>query len=90
MAGNRLSNWVDSSTGALTQNYKDTSVKASNSVTQSNFAGTKEWKGGSKQIANFAGSTVCHGQGNQASRPGRHPEGVKGGNSDFPRGSYSD
>ena len=76
--------------GALTQNYKDTSIKANNSTNQSNFAGTKEWLGGSKQISNFAGSTKVTGFGKQAGYPGRHPEGVKGGNSDFPgKGAYS-
>lgn len=75
--------------GALSENYKDTSVKASNGVNQSNFAGTKEWLGGSSKISEYAGKTVSNGQGRSAGNPGRHPEGVKGGNRDFPNGNYS-
>jgi len=72
--------------GSLTQNYKDDSVRANNQTNKSNFAGTKEWLGGSSQISNFAGAKVTKGFGPQAGYPGRHPEGVKGGNSDFPKG----
>ena len=65
--------------------YKDNSVKANNSTNQSNFAGTKYWSGGSSKVENFAGSTVCKGLGQSGTggQPSRHPEGVKGGNSDF-------
>ena len=69
--------------GALTENYKDTSIKANNSTNQSNFAGTKEWMGGSSQIENYAGKTKTIGFGSQPKNPGRHPEGVKGGNSNM-------
>jgi hypothetical protein len=76
---------------ALTENFKDTSIKANNATNQSNFAGTKYWAGGSSTISNFAGVTVCKGLGQSGTggQPSRHPEGVKGGNSQFPSGNYS-
>ncbi len=62
---------------------------------QSNFAGTKTWAGGSSQIGDFAGKCTYNkfadsGTSGTSGRtsPGRHPEGVKGGNSDFPNESY--
>lgn len=70
--------------------YKDTSIKANNATNQSNFAGTKYWAGGSSTISKFAGSGRCAGLGQSGTggMPSRHPEGVKGGNSEFPKGPY--
>jgi hypothetical protein len=70
---------------ALTENFKDTSIKANNATNQSNFAGTKYWSGGSSTISNYAGTDRCAGLGTSGTggKPSRHPEGVKGGNSDF-------
>lgn len=74
------------------ENYKDDSVKANNSTNESNFAGTKTWAGGSSKIENFAGSEKENGGGFASNggpgKPSRHPEGVKGGNSEFPKGPY--